>query len=74
MIRTGGEDVDCVGDIKDKELKLEEIETSHTLGGVGQVVRTSPGRGEGVDDTLLSYTLKYISLSDGGMICQVGFR
>ena len=33
MIRAGGEDVDCVGDIKDKELKLEEIETSHTLGG-----------------------------------------
>ena len=41
--------VDGVGVMKDKEIKFEEIETSHTLGGEGE------GRGEGIDDTLLSY-------------------
>jgi hypothetical protein len=30
------------------------------------------GRGEGVDATLLSYTLRYINLADLGIICQVG--
>ena len=34
--------------MKDDELKLEEIEVSHTLGGAGEVVR-GEGSGEGVD-------------------------
>jgi hypothetical protein len=29
-------EVEGVGVMKDKELKLEEIEVSHTLGGVGE--------------------------------------
>ncbi len=37
--------------MKDEEVKFEEIESSHKLGGVGR-------------STLLSYTLKYISLTD----------
>jgi hypothetical protein len=37
--------------------KLEEIESSHTLGGAGDVTR-GEGRGEGVDATLMSYTLR----------------
>jgi hypothetical protein len=44
--------------MKYEEIKLEEVETSHTLGGVGEVV-WGEGRGEGVDATLMSYTLKY---------------
>jgi hypothetical protein len=39
--------------MKDEEVKLEEIEVSHTLGGYRSV---------GV--TLMSYTLKYVSLTD----------
>jgi hypothetical protein len=38
-----GRKVEGVGVMKDKELKLEEIEASHTLGGAGEVSR---GRGE----------------------------
>jgi len=38
--------------MKDEEVKLEEIEVSHTLGGTGRWYAV----------TLLSYTLKYISL------------
>ena len=34
--------------MKGDELKLEEIEASHTLGGAGEVAR-GEGRGEGVD-------------------------
>ena len=41
--------------MKDEELKLE-IEASLTLGGAGEVTR-GEGSGEGVDATLLSYTL-----------------
>jgi len=48
--------------MKDEELKLEEIESSLTLGGLGEVTR-GEGRGEGVDATLLSYILRYINLS-----------
>ena len=44
--------------MKDEEIKIEEIESSHTLGGAGSV-------------TLLSYTLKYISLSYVGILCQI---
>jgi hypothetical protein len=40
-----------VGVMKGEEIKFEEIEVSHTLGGVG-------------DDTFLSYTLRYVSLTD----------
>jgi hypothetical protein len=36
--------------------KLEQIESFHTLGGVGEVTM-GEGRGEGVDATLMSYTL-----------------
>ena len=39
--------------MKDEELKFEEIEASHTLGGSGGVAR-GEGREEGVDATLLS--------------------
>jgi hypothetical protein len=39
--------------MKDEEVNLEEIEVSHTLGGYRSV---------GV--TLMSYTLKYVSLTD----------
>ena len=42
--------------MKDEELKLEEIEASHTIGGAVEVGR-GEGRGEGVDDTLLLNTL-----------------
>ena len=49
--------------MKEEELKVEEIEVSLTLGGVGEVVR-GEGRGEVVDTTLMSYTLKYISLAN----------
>ena len=47
--------------MKDEEIKFEEIEVSHTLSGEG----VSQG-----DDTLLSYTLIYISLMDVDKICQ----
>ena len=66
--------------MKDEEVRLEEIEVSHTRwnGESRQlkVIRgdSGEGRGEGVDDTLLSYTLEYISLVDVAIICQVGFR
>ena len=56
--------------MKDEGLKFEEIEDSYTLGGVGEVVR-GEGRGEGVDITLLSHTLKYVSLTD---VYKIGFR
>jgi hypothetical protein len=32
----GGEEVEGVGVMKDEDLNLEEIEDSHTLGGVGR--------------------------------------
>jgi hypothetical protein len=51
-----------LGVMKDKELKLEEIETSHTLGDRGKVVYKGEGSGEGgVDTTLVSNTFRYIS-------------
>jgi hypothetical protein len=34
--------------MKDKELKLEEIEASHTLGGAGEVTVVSRGEGIGI--------------------------
>ena len=47
--------------MKDKEVKLEEIEVSHTLGGSGEGHIQGRGKwrltGEGVDATLLSDTL-----------------
>ena len=49
--------------MKDEGLKLEEIESSLTLGGAGEVTR-GEGRGEGVDTTLVSYT--QIHQSHGG--------
>ena len=33
-----GNKVEGVGVMKDKELNIEEIEVSHTLGGVGETV------------------------------------
>ena len=43
--------------MKDKEMRVKNklIEVSHTLGGTG-------------DDTLLSYTLRYVSLEDLGRL------
>jgi hypothetical protein len=38
----GGRKVEGVGAMKDEELKLEEIQVSHTLGGAGE-----SSRGEG---------------------------
>ena len=72
--RTKGEGrSEGVGVMKDEEIKLEEIEDSHTLGGSGEVVRgeVSVPR-EGVDATLLSDTLRYINLVVSDIICQVG--
>ena len=41
--------------MKDKKPKLEEIESSLTIGGVGgKTVWRGDGRGEGADATLLS--------------------
>ena len=60
-----------VGVMKDE--KLEKIEASYTLGLVGEVDRVK-GRGEGVNATLVSYGLKYISLTDVGIKYLVGFR
>ena len=57
--------------MKDEELKLEEIEVSLTLGGTEEVTR-GEGRGEGVNASLLSLTLKYIILTDVVIICRVG--
>jgi hypothetical protein len=37
----------------DEELKLEEIQSSHILGGVGEVTR-GERRGEGVESRLLT--------------------
>ena len=56
--------------MKDEELKLEEIESFHTIGGEGEVVsgKDMQDRGEGVDATLLSYTLKYMNLAEVGII------
>ena len=58
--RTKGEGrSEGVGVMKDEDIKLEEIEDSHTLGAPG-------------DTTLLSDTLGYITLVVSYMICQVG--
>jgi hypothetical protein len=57
--RGGGRRCRCYERRRDKP--LEKIESSHTLGGTGEVTR-GEGRGEGVDTTLLSHTPKYISL------------
>jgi hypothetical protein len=46
-----------VGVMKDKELKLEETEASHTLGGAGEGRVQVRGSEEGVDATLLAGTL-----------------
>ncbi len=57
-----------------EDLKLEEIKDSHTLGGSGS---EEVGDGEGTTSEVLSrlsYTLKYISLMDVVILCQVGFR
>ena len=48
--------------MKVDELKLEETEVSHTLGGVGEVAR-GEGSGEGVDATLMSETHLDTSIS-----------
>jgi len=59
--------------MKDEELKLEEIQSSHTRDGLGEVVRGN-GIGEGVDDILMSNTLRDINFANSGIICQVGLR
>jgi hypothetical protein len=63
--------------MKDKELKFEEIEVSHTLGGAGEgrkVVWRGEGSGDGVDATLLSNSLKYVNIADVdiGLVRAVG--
>ena len=45
--------------MKDEDLKLEEIESSHTLGGVGRCYSES-------------HTLRYVSLTDFVRLCQFG--
>jgi hypothetical protein len=52
------------------DLKVEEIESSLTLGGSGEVTK-GEGKGEEVDSTLLSYTHRYIILTETVRICQV---
>ena len=37
--------------MKNEELKFEEIEALHTLGGTGKVMSRGEGSGEGVDAT-----------------------
>ena len=61
--------------MKDEEVKFEEIESSHTLRGTGEVVR-GEGRGDRVDDTvtLMSSTLRYMNLTEVGIIYQVLLR
>ncbi len=56
--------------MKDEEIKFEETEDSHTRDAVGEVTMGG-GRGEGVDGTLLSYTHRYINLTEVGRIYQV---
>ena len=34
--KVGGEEVEGVGVMKDEEIKIQEIESSHTLGGTGR--------------------------------------
>jgi hypothetical protein len=54
--------------MKDEELKLEEIETSHALGGAGQVTR---GDGEERLYMLLCWhTHLNTSVSDVSIICH----
>jgi hypothetical protein len=53
--------------MKDKELKLEEIEASHTLGGAGEGRVQGRRKWRGVDATLLSDTLRYINLAKVAM-------
>ncbi len=48
-----------VGVVKDEEIKFVEIEASHTLGGVGRYY-------------VQTYTLRYVSLTDLGILCQFG--
>ena len=52
--------------MKDKEIKFEEIQDSHTPLKVvwGKVVSKGEGSGEGVDATLESNMLRYLSLVD----------
>ena len=57
--------------MKDEELKLEEIEASHTQGEAGEVAK-GQGNREGVDATLLFDKRNNINFADGGIICQVG--
>ncbi len=45
--------------MKDEEIKFAEIEASHTLGGVGRYY-------------VQTYTLRYVSLTDLGVLCQFG--
>jgi hypothetical protein len=59
--------------MKDENLRSEEIEGSHTPGGSGEVER-GEGRREGVDATVLSYTLKYINPTESVIMCQVRLR
>ena len=55
VMQTG--QMEGVGVMKDKELKLEETEASHTLGGAGEGRVQVRGSEEGVDATLLAGTL-----------------
>ena len=43
--------------MKDEEVNLEEIEVSHTLGGVGEVVR-GEGSGEGSGEGVMIYRVR----------------
>jgi hypothetical protein len=53
--------------MKGNELKLKEMESSHTLGGAGKVVSKGEGSGESVHTTLVSNTVTHsrtFSLAD----------
>ena len=58
----GGRKVGGIGVMKDKELKLKEIEASHTIGGSGESHVQGRGKWRGCrlcSDTLVSNTVPY---------------
>ena len=76
--------------VEDKESKLEEIEASHTLGGavIHTQIRQSHGLRQTMPvlvviteegtvskaSSLLSYTLRSVSLTGLDTLCQFGLR
>ena len=54
--KVGGEEVEGVGVMKDEEIKIQEIESSHTLGGTGRcyaaVIHTQIRQSRGLGQTM----------------------